>query len=136
MIIFILIHIASAYYNYYCILGQGTQKYDRAWHIWQAISMGMIAFYMGLFVNPYSAILFLLTRMVFFQNTLNLLRGKGFFYIGTKGIDGFFNNLFGKIAGQVYFTLALLSIVALYLLSTRFDILNTEGIEIIEKLCR
>lgn len=136
MIIFILIHIASAYYNYYCILGQGTQKYDRAWHIWQAISMGMIAFYMGMFVNPYSAILFLLTRMVFFQNMLNLLRGKGFFYIGTKGIDGLFTKLFGKIAGQVYFATSLLSMIALYLLSVRFDILTTKGIELIEKLCQ
>ena len=137
MIIFILAHVAAAYYNHYCILGaEWNAYYSRQWHIWQAIFNGIIAFFLGLHLSPYFAVQFLATRMLIFNPTLNELRGKGFFYIGTKGIDGVFTKLFGKIAGEVYFIASLLLMIVLYIASVKWEILNIKGIEIIESLCR
>jgi hypothetical protein len=137
MIIFILAHVAAAYYNHYCILGaEWNAYYSRQWHIWQAIFNGIIAFFLGLHLSPYFAVQFLATRMLIFNPTLNELRGKGFFYIGTKGIDGVFTKLFGKIAGEVYFTASLLLMIVFYIASVKWQILNIKGIEIIESLCR
>lgn len=137
MIIFILAHIAAAYYNHYCILGaEWNAYYSRQWHIWQAIFNGIIAFFLGFHLSLYFAIQFLATRMLIFNPALNKLRGKGFFYIGTKGIDGAFTRWFGEIAREVYFIISLTLTIGLYVVNINFDMLNVKGIEIIERLCR
>jgi hypothetical protein len=125
MLLFILAHIAGAYYNYYCILGaEWNAEYSKKWHLWQAISMGLIATYIGGYVSPYYAIQFLTARFLVFNPMLNYLRGKGFFYLGNHGIDSIFLKLFGKLGGLVYFILGLLLVVGMYLLHLHYDILN------------
>lgn len=126
MILFILAHIAGAFYNYYCILGaEWNAVYSRRWHIWQAISMGLIATYIGAYVSAYYAIQFLTTRFLVFNPMLNYLRGKGFFYLGSHGIDALFVKVFGKqFAGIVYFILGILLVLGLYIAKQYYPILT------------
>lgn len=125
MILFILIHIAAAVYNYYSILDSiGSPVYNRKWHVWQAAFNGIISFFLGLYLSPYFALQFLATRFLIFNPVLNELRDKGFFYLGKHGIDGVFIKLFGRLAGLVYFILGILLVVGLYFAHLHLDVLN------------
>jgi len=46
-------------------------------------------------------LILLLTRRLFFQEALNKLRGKGYFYLSDRGIDGWFKKQFGEKAGKI-----------------------------------
>jgi hypothetical protein len=125
MILFILAHMAAAYYNYYCILGaEWNAEYSKRWHGWQAVFNGIIATFIGGYLSPYFALQFLATRFLIFNPVLNDLRDKGFFYLGNHGIDSIFLKLFGRLGGLVYFILGLLLVEGLYVLHLHYDILN------------
>jgi hypothetical protein len=118
MILFLLTHIAAAYYNYYCILGaEWNAEYSKKWHLWQSIFNGLISATLCWYGNLYLALQFSATRFLIFNPVLNLLRGKGFFYLGSHGIDLFFTKLFGKYAGYIYFLGGVILVITLYLLN-------------------
>ena len=93
---------------------------DRQEHIWSAIYycciVGILTYLsynsIGLILIP----LLLLNRRLIFQEALNLFRGKGLFYLGDKGIDGFTKKIFGKYAGVVNALVCIVLIIVLNLI--------------------
>lgn len=120
MIIFLLIHIVAAFYNYYCILGTEWNAYhSKQWHKYQAIFNTLIAISFSYYGNIYLGLQFLATRFLMFNPILNLLRKKGFFYLGNHGMDLIFIKLFKKFAGYIYFIGAIIVVVTLYLFKSK-----------------
>lgn len=68
-----------------------------------SLSIGWI----GLILIPTS----LLTRRLFFQETLNIFRGLKFGYLSDRGIDKIEKNIFGKDAGKINAVLCLVGIL-------------------------
>jgi hypothetical protein len=55
-------------------------------------------------------------RSVVFNPVLNLIRGKGFFYLSDKGLDGFILKTLGKYAGEIVYFIMLFGILGLNLI--------------------
>lgn len=72
----------------------------------------------------YLPIQFLTTRFLIFNPVLNLLRGKGLFYLGSHGIDLIFTKIFGKFAGVIYFLGGIILVITLYLLNNFYNLNN------------
>lgn len=105
----IVLYVVEAFHDYYVILnGAGNLQYDRKWHSFDLIFHIILASLIAYIAKEWLLIPMAgLIRWTVFQNTLNVLRGKNFFYLGVNGIDGILSKIFGKAAGLILFLFSL-----------------------------
>ena len=113
IILIVILYTLEAFHDYYIILGSnGVDEYSKKWHSFDFafhILLSVLISYLAgnwLFVP-----LIALVRWTVFQNTLNVLRKKDFFYLGSKGVDGKLTKILGKQAGKILFISCVLGIL-------------------------
>lgn len=91
-ILFFIIAIIDARYNYFIIQGASPNDVinNRKWHKWGGTLAFAIATFIGIYVNPYVGALYLCYRASIFPIALNLFRGKSLFYLSNAGFEGWF----------------------------------------------
>lgn len=73
---------------------------SKLWHRYSAWYVAGVALMLAYVVdNVYLVPCLLTMRLIFFNPILNVIRGKQFYYLSDKGLDGFFSKLLGKYAG-------------------------------------
>lgn len=109
LLAFVAMYVTEAFHDYYVILNSnGNAIYDRKWHIADFIFHVILASLIGYITKEWLYVpIIALIRWAVFQNGLNILRGKSFFYLGANGIDGMLSKIFGKAAGVILFLFSL-----------------------------
>ena len=117
-IIFILLYLIEAFHDNYVIRDSGKSAYyNRLWHKTDAMFHFTMWVAFAWMLKDWKIIpLGACVRLSVFQNTLNILRDKGFFYLGDGGIDGFLKRMFGSWGGPLLFSAAVSAIVVLNLM--------------------
>lgn len=115
LIVLVVLYVVEAFHDYYVILSEaGNLTYDRKWHIWDFVFHIILASLIAYVTKEWLYIpIIALIRWTVFQNVLNVLRRKPFFYLGTNGIDGILSKIFGKAAGVILFLSSLTGLGAL-----------------------
>jgi hypothetical protein len=92
-------------------------------HKWSAIyvvSYALILTTIMIFFGGWTWLLLfptlILARRLFFQESLNLMRGKGLGYMSDRGIDGWMKKKFGEHAGAVNGLICLMGITIFMIL--------------------
>lgn len=75
---------------------------SKRWHLWSGIYYCMVVLFMAYLIQaPYFGGILLLQsfviRLCVFGNGLNVARGKDFFYLSDKGIDGLLKKTIGGV---------------------------------------
>lgn len=117
--------LIEAWEEYHIIAMKNDAIRDYAFHNeWEhALSLVTYLFCAGAFVylkgwDTWPALLTApFIRFIFFGCLLNLLRGKSFFYLSKRGIDGFLRYTGGTHAGQFAVVVCLFAILLINLLS-------------------
>ena len=75
---------------------------SKLWHTYSAAYVTIVAGLLSWLAGAYWLFpCLLLIRLAVFNPYLNVIRGKSFFYLSDKGLDGLFVKLFSKYAGVV-----------------------------------
>lgn len=114
----IALYIIEALHDNYVIrAGETDHSFNPKWHKVDAIFHFMVWLLISLLMNDFVYILLGgAIRVVFFQNMLNVFRGKKFFYLGNGGFDGYMKRKMGNAASYVIFITGLLFIITINLL--------------------
>lgn len=73
---------------------------SKLWHKYSAWYVTGVALLLAYLAGNWFLVPCLLSmRLIFFNPVLNKIRGKDFFYLSSKGLDGLFVKWFGKHAG-------------------------------------
>jgi hypothetical protein len=71
-------------------------------HFWSGVYYSVIVFIIAFATGFWMLVpALLLVRRLFFQETLNLMRKKGLFYLADRGMDGWMKSRFGSKAGLI-----------------------------------
>jgi len=91
-ILFFLIAIIDARYNYFIIQGASPNDVinNRKWHKWGGNLAFSIALFIGIYINFYIGALYLCYRAAIFPIALNFFREKSLFYLSNAGFEGMF----------------------------------------------
>ncbi len=111
----ILLYISEAFHDYHVIQdSKGDPIENPAWHkadsIFHTILWLLVCY---ITYNWWYILLCPIIRITFFQNTLNLLRKKGFFYLSDHGTDATITKYLGKYGAQIVFFISILGILAI-----------------------
>ena len=113
LIFFFIFYLLESFHDYYVIKSQeGNGAFNKQWHSVDFYSHILLAVFIAYLAKDFRFIVIAgAMRYVVFQHTLNLLRGKPFFYLSNRGVDGTLLDVFGKLAPYITFIIALFALV-------------------------